>query len=137
MGSRRRQIALSDLVNERWVFSPPDSIFGLVMVKAFHDNGLEPPRGAVVTLSHSMRTSLLATGHFLSMFPAHALKFSAKHTGIRALPIELPSTKQPIGLFTLKNRALSPVRSFSSTVSGRLRNPWQKTRGDVRIWRAP
>jgi DNA-binding transcriptional LysR family regulator len=25
------------------------------------------------------------------------------------LPIELPSTKQPIGLFTLKNRALSPV----------------------------
>jgi DNA-binding transcriptional LysR family regulator len=106
---RRRQIALSDLVNERWVLSPPDSIFGLVMVKAFHDNGLEPPRGAVITLSHSMRTSLLGTGHFLSMVPAHALKFSAKHTGIRALPIELPSTKQPIGLFTLKNRALSPV----------------------------
>jgi len=106
---RRRQIALSDLVNERWVLSPPDSIFGLVMVKVFHDNGLEPPRGAVITFSHSMRTSLLATGHFLSMLPAHALKFSAKHTGIRALPIELPSTKQPIGLFTLKNRALSPV----------------------------
>jgi DNA-binding transcriptional LysR family regulator len=49
---RRRQIALSDPVNERWVLSPPDSIFGLVMVKAFHDNGLEPPRGAVITLSH-------------------------------------------------------------------------------------
>jgi len=106
---RLRRIALADLVNERWVLSTPDSIFGRVMVKAFHDNGLEPPRGAVITLSHSMRTSLLGTGHFLSMLPAHALKFSAKHTGIRALPIELPSTKQPIGLFTLKNRALSPL----------------------------
>jgi len=43
------------------------------------------------------------------MLPAHALKFSAKDPGINALPIELPSTKQPIGLFTLKNRAISPV----------------------------
>jgi DNA-binding transcriptional LysR family regulator len=106
---RRRQIALADLVNERWVLYTPDSIFGRVMVKAFQDNGLEPPRAAVITLSHSMRASLLATGHFLSMLPAHTLKFSVKHTGIRALPIELPSTRQPIGLFTLKNRALSPL----------------------------
>jgi DNA-binding transcriptional LysR family regulator len=106
---RLRRVTLADLVNERWVLYAPDSIFGRVMVKAFHDNGLEPPRAAVTTLSHNMRTSLLATGHFLSMLPAHALKFSAKHTGIRALPIELSSTRQPIGLFTLKNRALSPL----------------------------
>jgi len=106
---RRRQITLADLVTERWVFYAPDSIFGRVMAKAFHDNGLESPRAAVITSSHSMRTSLLATGHFLSMLPAHALKFSAKQAGMRALPIELPSTKQPIGLFTLKNRVLSPL----------------------------
>jgi len=105
---RLRRIALADLVNERWVFYAPDSIFGRVMVKAFQDNGLASPRAAVTTLSHSMRTGLVATGHFLSMLPAHALRFSAKHAGIRALPIELPSTKQPLGLFTLKNRALSP-----------------------------
>jgi DNA-binding transcriptional LysR family regulator len=125
---RRRQIALSDLVNERWVLSPPDSIFGLVMVKAFHDNGLEPPRGAVVTLSHSMRTRLLATGHFLSMLPEHALRFSAKHTGIRALPIELPSTKQPIGLFTLKNRALSPVAQLFIDCVREVAKPLAKNR---------
>src|SRR5206468_3100157 len=95
--------------NERWVLYAPDSIFGQVMMKAFHDNGLGSPRGAVITSSHSMRASLLATGHFLSMLPAHTLKFSAKHMGMRALPIELPSTKQPVGLFTLKNRALSPL----------------------------
>jgi DNA-binding transcriptional LysR family regulator len=106
---RRRQIALADLVNERWVLYTPDSLLGLAVVKAFHDNGLEPPRAAVATLSLSMRTSLLATGHFLSMLPASALQFFARHTGIRALPIELPSTRQPVGLITLKNRALSPV----------------------------
>jgi len=125
---RLRRIALADLVNERWVLSTPDSIFGRVMVKAFHDNGLEPPRGAVITLSHSMRTSLLATGHFLSMLPAHALKFSTKHTGIRALPIELPSTKQPIGLFTLKNRALSPVAQLFIDCVREVAKPLAKTR---------
>jgi DNA-binding transcriptional LysR family regulator len=107
--THRRRIALADLVNERWVLYPPDSILGLAAIKAFHDAGLKPPRAVVTTLSLSMRTSLLATGHFLSMLPASALKFSTTHTGIRTLPIELPSTKQPIGLFTLKNRTLSPV----------------------------
>jgi len=125
---RRRRIALADLVNERWVLYTPDSIFGRVTVKAFHDNGLEPPRAAVVTLSHSMRTSLLATGHFLSMLPAHALKFSAKHAGIRGLPIELPSTKQPIGLFTLKNRALSPLAQLFIDCAREVAKPLAKHR---------
>jgi DNA-binding transcriptional LysR family regulator len=107
--ARRRRIALADLVNERWVLYPPDSLLGLTVVKAFQDSGLEPPRAAVSTLSLSTRTSLLATGHFLSMLPAGALKLFARNAGIRVLPIDLPSTRQPIGLFTLKNRALSPV----------------------------
>jgi DNA-binding transcriptional LysR family regulator len=107
--ARRRRTALADLVNERWVLYPPDSLLGLTVVKAFQDSGLEPPRPAVTTLSLSTRTSLLATGHFLSMLPAGALRFSPRNAGIRALPIDLPTTRQPIGLFTLKNRALSPV----------------------------
>ena len=125
---RLRRIALADLVNERWVLYPPDSIFGRVMVKAFHENGLESPRAAVITLSHSMRTSLLATGHFLSMLPAHALKFSARHAGIRALPIELSSTKQPIGLFTLKNRALSPLAQLFIDCAHEVAKPLAKYR---------
>ena len=124
---RRRQITLADIVNERWVLYS-DSIFGRVMTKAFHENGLEPPRAAVITLSHSMRTNLVATGHFLSMLPAHALKFSTKHTGIRALPIELPSTKQPIGLFTLKNRALSPLAQLFIDCAHEVAKPLAKHR---------
>jgi DNA-binding transcriptional LysR family regulator len=125
---RLRRIAFADLVSERWVLYPPDAIFGRVTAKAFHDNGLEPPRAAVITLSHSMRTSLLATGHFLSMLPAHALKFSGKHTGIKALPMELPSTKQPIGLFTLKNRALSPVAQLFIDCAREIAKPLAKHR---------
>jgi DNA-binding transcriptional LysR family regulator len=107
--TRRRKIALPDLVNERWVLYPPDTVVGGAIAKAFRDGGLEPPRASVITLSVSMRMSLLATGHFLSMLPGSALQFSTKHAAIRALPINLPATRQPVGLITLKNRALSPV----------------------------
>jgi DNA-binding transcriptional LysR family regulator len=98
------------------------------MVKAFHDNRLEPPLAAVSTSSLSMRISLLATGHFLSMVPAGALKFFAKHTGIRALSIELPSTRQPVGLFTLKNRALSPLAQLFIDCAREVAKPLAKKR---------
>jgi len=107
--TRRRKIALADLLNERWVLYPSDTLLGGAVAKAFRGSGLEPPRSAVITLSLSMRTSLLATGHFLSMLPGSALQFSAKYAAIRALPIDLPATRQPVGLITLKHRALSPV----------------------------
>jgi DNA-binding transcriptional LysR family regulator len=96
--TRRRKIALPDLVNERWVLYPPDTMVGGAIAKAFRDSGVEPPRATVITLSVGMRASLLATGHFLSMLPGTALQFSAKHAAIRALPIDLPATRQPVGL---------------------------------------
>jgi len=56
-----------------------------------------------------MRNSLLATGRYLSIHPEAALRFSPTYAPIKALPIKLPTTRRPIGLITLKDRALSPV----------------------------
>jgi DNA-binding transcriptional LysR family regulator len=128
--ARRRRIGLADLLNERWVLYPPDSVLGLAVAKAFHDSGLEQPRAAVVTFSLSTRLSLLATGHFLSMLPASALRFSTRDSGVRTLPIDLPSTRQAIGLFTLKNRALSPVAQlFIDCVRGITAPPTERSEG--------
>jgi DNA-binding transcriptional LysR family regulator len=53
--------------------------------------------------------SLLATGRFLSIFPASALRFPTKRQEIKILPIELPLAHMPVGIVTLKNRTLSAV----------------------------
>jgi DNA-binding transcriptional LysR family regulator len=53
--------------------------------------------------------SLLATGRFLTIFAASILRFSPKYSEIKALPIDLPIPRAPIGIVTLKNRTLSPV----------------------------
>ncbi|HVI65227.1 MAG TPA: LysR substrate-binding domain-containing protein, partial [Bradyrhizobium sp.] len=75
----------------------------------FRAIGLDHPRVTVVTISPEARISLLATGHFLSIFPASALRFPIKRSEIKVLPIALPVACVPNGIVTLKNRTLSPV----------------------------
>lgn len=107
--TRCRKVALAQLVNEPWVLMPNETFVKTEILRAFEAAGLEPPRTTVAALSLSMRNSLLTTGHFLSTAAATALKFPTGYPGIKALPVELPTTRRAVGLITLKNRALSPV----------------------------
>jgi len=92
-----------------WVLPPPESVIGSIVMGAFRASGLGYPRVTVVTDSPHMRISLLATGRFVSIFPASALKFLARGSELKILPVELPMARRPNGIVTLKNRALSPV----------------------------
>jgi DNA-binding transcriptional LysR family regulator len=106
---RRRKITLAELVNEPWTWSTAGTFFESLVVEAFRASGLEPPRATVYAEALSMRIRLAATGRFLAVVPASILRFSTKHTAIRRLPIELPTTQRPVGVITLKNRTLSPL----------------------------
>ena len=107
--ARLRSVRLADLVNEPWVFAKSDGPLWSQVTKAFQASGLEPPRAAVTTGSYHARFSFLATGRFLSVRTKLALKFQGRQPSVRALPIELPMTRAPVAIITLKNRTLSPV----------------------------
>jgi DNA-binding transcriptional LysR family regulator len=107
--ARRRRIELAELMNEAWVLPPPDNVVGAVALKAFRACGLDYPHTTVVSDSAHVRMSLLASGRFLSIFPASALRFPARHPEVRVLPVELPLARVPVGIVTLKNRTLGPV----------------------------
>jgi DNA-binding transcriptional LysR family regulator len=106
---RRRRVALAELVNEPWVLPAPESGIGSIAMEAFRASKLDLPRTTVVTDSPHARMSLLATGRFFTIFPAFALRFPTSHPEIKALPIELPKSRVPIGIVALKDRALNPV----------------------------
>lgn len=106
---RRRRIALAELANESWTLPPPDTAIGSFATKAFRASGLDYPRVNLVTVSREARMSLLATGRFLTIFPASAISVPASRAAVKVLPVELPKVRVPIGIFTLKNRTLSPV----------------------------
>jgi DNA-binding transcriptional LysR family regulator len=107
--ARRRRIELAELVNEPWALQPPESVAGAAAMEAFRASGLDYPRATLVTVSPELRMSLLATGRFLTILPASALKFPTRRTELKVLPVELPMARLPVGIVTLKNRTISPV----------------------------
>ena len=106
---RRRRIQLSDLASEPWVLPPPGSVIGSIVTDAFRASGLDYPRAIVVTDSPQVRVNLLATGRFVTIFPASALRFPTRRSELKVLPVELPMARVRNGIVTLKNRTLSPV----------------------------
>lgn len=106
--TRRRRLKLSDVVDEPWAFPPPGSPYASVVAVAFRANRLATPPAAI-TSTLPVRTTLLATGRFLSMVPRIVMQFAPKNQLLRTLPIDLPETVKPLALVTLKNRTLNPV----------------------------
>jgi hypothetical protein len=43
------------------------------------------------------------------MVPRVVLAFPQRSPAFKGLPIELPTTRRPLGIITVKNRTLSPV----------------------------
>ena len=106
--TRRRRLALGELMNEAWTLPRPDAPYGAVVFEAFRAAGLGVPR-TVVTSTLPLRSALLATGRFLSMVPGVVLRFQAGNQALKGLPIDLPTTVRPLAIITLKNRPLNPI----------------------------
>jgi DNA-binding transcriptional LysR family regulator len=106
---RRRKIALAELVNELWTLPQPSSLVGSYTREAFRAAGVEYPRVAFTTMSTETRFGLLATGRYLAMMPASALRFPFRRPGLKILQVRLSIAPVPIRIVTVKNRALNPT----------------------------
>ncbi len=85
---RRRRIELAELASESWTLPPPKSVIGSIAIEAFRACGLDYPRTTVVTDSPEVRISLLATGRFVTIFPASVLRFPTMRSEIKVLPVK-------------------------------------------------
>ena len=92
-----------------WTLPPPDSLYGMVVAEAFRASGLDVPPATVFTSVTPARNSLLATGRFVSIVQGSVMRFNLNNPAFKVLPIDLPTTRRPIGVVTLKARTLSPV----------------------------
>jgi DNA-binding transcriptional LysR family regulator len=103
----RRKVALSDLCNEPWVLPPPSHPVGAMVIKAFRQIGLQPPRNVVTVTSAQFTTRLIADGRFLGVLASAGLKdpFHA----LEPVRVELPKTTWTMGIATLKDRTLGPT----------------------------
>lgn len=107
--ARRRSIELAELVNEPWVLPPRESPLGSVAMEAFRASGLDYPRTVVIGEPVEMRTSLLATGRYVTIFAGSVFRFSAGGSELKVLPVKQSLSSVPVGIVILKNRTLTPV----------------------------
>lgn len=110
---RRKHLQLSDLMDERWALSPPDSFLGRVVVDVFRHRNLPLPAAVVTTVSIYMRLTLLASGKFISVLPLTMLRHPSSSAWLRAVEVDLADTTAPTALITIKRRRPSaPLKLF-------------------------
>jgi DNA-binding transcriptional LysR family regulator len=107
--ARRRSIDLIELANELWALPPPETTTGMVALSAFRACGLEYPRTTVIAEPVDVRITMLATGRFITIFPASVFRFSARRPEMKILPVKQELSRVPVGIIMLKNRTVSPL----------------------------
>jgi DNA-binding transcriptional LysR family regulator len=107
--ARRARIDLSELASERWISTPLDTLGGMALIEMFRRHGLEPPNLAVTTFSLHLRNALGAGGGFVAALPESVLRLNPQFSGLKILPVDLPMPPWPVGIVTLRNRALIPA----------------------------
>jgi DNA-binding transcriptional LysR family regulator len=107
--ARRRRIDLSELVDEPWVATPPETLTTKALAEAFQASKLPIPRARVTTFLLQLRVHLLAKSNFLAAMPRSLLRLNADGVGLKELPIRLSKGPSPVVIVTVKNRTSSPV----------------------------
>jgi DNA-binding transcriptional LysR family regulator len=103
--ARQRRIKLTELAAAPWILAPPNTWNHARLAEAFRMQGLAMPAASLMTLSTQVVAELLATGEYITAFPASWVRFNS----LKILPVDLPAKPWPVAIVRLKNRTLSPV----------------------------
>jgi DNA-binding transcriptional LysR family regulator len=111
--ARRRNIRLSQLVDDAWVLpiadSRADSVAWPWVAEAFRAENIDVPKASISSNSVPLQVALLSTGRFLAMLPRSLVWFAGDALGIKMLSVKLAVQPPPVGIVTLKNRTMSAV----------------------------
>lgn len=115
--AQRRNVSLTELACEPWVFPPATGFLTGIMRSAFEAEGLEFPRATVTTSCTYSLSVLVGNGNFLGIHPRTMLTTPNDHPQLTAVDVRLPTTRGAIGFIALKDRSLSPVaKLFAQSV---------------------
>jgi DNA-binding transcriptional LysR family regulator len=129
--ARRRHVQLGELIDEPWILPPYDTAPGSLILEIFRTRKLIPPQPSIATLSVQLTVSLIAGGRFVGLLPSSVARFNTGRTGLKILPIILPTPRFAAGIITVKNRTVSPLAElFISCARG-----MAKTMSDPRVRR--
>jgi DNA-binding transcriptional LysR family regulator len=107
--ARHHKIDPSELVNEAWILTGPETSVYRDVADAFRARGLAAPKPSLVALSGLLRMFLVSRGPFITVVPSSLLMFNAARLSLKVLPVDLQITGYPVAILTLKDRVLNPL----------------------------
>ncbi|MFT3810143.1 MAG: LysR substrate-binding domain-containing protein [Micropepsaceae bacterium] len=92
-----------------WILPPPDTTMRRQLDATFHDAGLEPPVPLIQLLSFLSNRALSLAGDDITVWPQQLASIEARRGQVAVLPVELPATERPLGLWWRADVPLSPA----------------------------
>jgi DNA-binding transcriptional LysR family regulator len=121
--AKRERVEIADLAQERWAFSALDAAPVRWLYHVFENNGLAPPRAALVTLPIPFRLRAIADSDLLGFSPRRSLRNVVPSLRLKEIPVKgLPWTR-PVGIAFRKNAYLPPAaRRFIEVLKATAKN---------------
>lgn len=106
--ARRRKVQLEDLVAARWILTP-DEMSAALIAGPFIARNLPVPRASIRAYATNQKFNLLATNRYIAAVSSNTARFNIDRFALKVLPVEFETEPWPVGIVTLKNRAVSPL----------------------------
>lgn len=120
----RKGLKLADLAAESWILPTPETAYRARIDAAFRQEGVEPPKQLVESVSILTNTMLLQETAMLGVLPYNVARHYVAAGSVAVLDVTLPPPSGPVGLITrvgpLSNPALDPLLDAVRTVAARM-----------------
>lgn len=107
--TRRKQVEIADLAEERWATSAPDALPWKWVQRVFEEHGLAPPRVALVSNLMHIRREVIASSDVLGFAPRRSLRQVAPHLRLTDIPVKELTWTRHVGVGYRKDAYLSPT----------------------------
>lgn len=105
----RPALSLADLAHEPWILPRRETSLRRQIDEAFRIENAPAPANCVESVSFLTNRALVLRADHLAVWPVQLVRFEEGLGHVGALPIDLPTMRQPIGICTLRATRLSPA----------------------------
>lgn len=108
----REHLTLADLADQQWILPRPETTLRRQIDESFQAAGLRAPTAGVESMSVLTNRELLLASDFLAIWPIEIARLELRPGALRRLPLDLPSTRRPVGISTRANARLTPAAAL-------------------------
>ena len=110
--SKKKKLALKDLMDENWILPPIGTTLRRVLDNEFHKQSLKIPQNSIASVSILTNRTLLMVTDMIAVMP-YQLIHSYEELGLLCqLPVEIKAELGPVGVTTRANIELTPATNF-------------------------